>query len=181
MTTYITILRGINVSGRNKIKMADLRKILDETGLKNVQTYIQSGNIVYQHEAIDTKVLSKLIKNKIAEVYDYDVPVITLTSDALATIARTHPYPTDDAKDPAYCHITFLADEPIPESISQIKPEDYQPDEFQIIGKAVYLYCPNGYGKTKLNNSFWEKKLKVTATTRNWKTTNKLVEMVNVQ
>jgi uncharacterized protein (DUF1697 family) len=177
MTTYISILRGINLGGHNTIKMDDLKKMFAEQGFSNVQTYIQSGNIVYQCKKTDTKELETVIKNKIEVHFGFDVPVITLTFDDLKKVASSNPFLNDETKDISYFHITFLADKPQIENFTKIKNGNYQPDQFQLIEKAVYLYCPNGYGKTKLSNKFLENKLKVVATTRNWKTTNELISI----
>jgi uncharacterized protein (DUF1697 family) len=174
MTTYISILRGINLGGHNTIKMDDLKKMFAEQGFSNIQTYIQSGNIVYQYKKTDIKKLETVIKNKIEEHFGFDVPVITLTFDDLKKVAASNPFLNDKTKNISYFHITFLADKPEMENFTKIKNGNYQPEQFHLIDKAVYLYCPNGYGKTKISNKFLENKLKVVATTRNWKTTNEL-------
>jgi uncharacterized protein (DUF1697 family) len=177
MTTYISILRGINLGGHNTIKMDALKKLFADIGFANIQTYIQSGNIVYQYKKTDIKKLDALIKKEIKQQFGYDVPVITLTFDELKKVAGSNPFLNDKAKDTSYLHVTFLADKPQSENFDKIKDFKYQSDEFQLIDKAVYLYCPNGYGNTKLSNNFFESKLKVTATTRNWKTTNELISI----
>ncbi|NOU20015.1 MAG: DUF1697 domain-containing protein [Bacteroidales bacterium] len=175
MKTYISILRGINLGGHNTIKMDNLRRLLSQNGLNNVETYIQSGNDVYQYKNIETKKLDTLIKENIFQEFGFEVPVITLTIEELKTVAKNNPFPNNKMKDPSFFHVTFLADKPQLEYLEKIKDINYQPDEFVILDKAVYLYCPEGYGNTKLSNKFLENKLKVTATTRNWKTTNELI------
>ena len=177
--TYVSILRGINLGGHNTIKMDDLKKILSKCGLTQIETYIQSGNVVYQHKSTDIKKLETLIKDKILKEFNFDVPIITLTIDELKIIAKNNPFSKTNTKDVSFFHLTFLADEPQTENLNKMKDINYEPDEFVIIGKAVYLYCPNGYGNTKLSNKFFESKLKVTATTRNWKTTNELITIAD--
>lgn len=179
MQTYISILRGINLAGHNIIKMDDLKKILPKCGFKNIATYIQSGNVVFQYKSTDTIKLDHLIHDKILEEFNFEMPVITLTIDEIKAIANNNPFYKDKKKDPSFFHITFLSDEPHKEYLAKVKGLDYLPDEFVVIGKAIYLYCPNGYGNTKLSNKFFESKLKVSATTRNWKTANELIAISN--
>lgn len=150
-----------------------------DLGFTNIQTYIQSGNAIYQHKKIDTKKLDDIIKNKIEEEFGFDVPVITLTFDELKKIWNSNPFLNDKTKETSFFHVTFLADKPQSDNINKLKDSNYSPDEFQLIDKAVYLYCPKGYGITKLSNIFFESKLKVTATTRNWKTTHELINIAD--
>lgn len=174
MTTFISILRGINLGSRNSIKMDTLKLLLAESGLQSVQTYIQSGNCVYQSVETDSNKLNELIKNGIQTQFGFDIPVITLTLEELQEIISKNPFLDKDEKS---LHVTFLSDIPKVDLVDKLNQWSYLPDEFSIIENAVYLHCPNGYGNTKLSNKFLETKLKVTATTRNWKTTNELLSM----
>jgi uncharacterized protein (DUF1697 family) len=177
MTTYISILRGINVSGHRMIKMDVLRQLFTDLGFQNIQTYIQSGNIVFQIKKADQQKLEKKIAKAIAEKFAFDVPVIVKEFDELKKIILDNPFLTDKTKDISHFHVTFLADKPDQVNFNKIKEGQYQADEFHLIDKAVYLYCPNSYSNSKLTNSFLESKLKITATTRNWKTTNELINI----
>ncbi len=173
MINYITILRGINVGGNRIIKMDALKQLFIELGLSNVQTYIQSGNIIYQSKKL---VKELIISRAIQKSFGFDVPVINLTLTDLESIIALNPFLKDKKKDASFLHITFLTAEPVPEKIELLKS---QKEEFYCINKAVYSYCPNGYSNSKLTNNFIEKKLGVTATTRNWKTCIQLFEMSN--
>jgi len=177
MTTYISILRGINVSGHKMIKMDALRKMYEGLGFKNVQTYIQSGNVIFQDKIIDTKKLEKKIAKKITDQFSFEVPIMVKEIDELKTIVKNNPFGNDVSKDISYIHVTFLSAIPDKANVDKIKEGKYGVDEFVWIDNAIYLYCPNGYGITKLNNNFIESKLKVMATTRNWKTTKELLSM----
>jgi uncharacterized protein (DUF1697 family) len=179
MQTYISILRGINLGGHNSIKMYELKNLLSKRGLKNIETYIQSGNVIYQHKSISNAKLDTFIQDEILQQFKFEVPVITLTIDELKAIAKSNPFSKDKKKDTLFFHITFLSDEPQKENLDKIICLSYPPDEFIIIGKTVYLYCPNGYGNTKLSNKFLENKLKLSATTRNWKTTKELISIAD--
>ncbi len=173
MINYITILRGINVGGKRLIKMDALKQLFVELGFNNVQTYIQSGNIVYQSKKL---VKESIISKSIQSRFGFEVPVINLTLTDLESIIALNPFLKDKKKDPSYLHITFLSAQPLPEKIELLKT---QKEEFYCINKAVYLYCPNGYSNSKLTNTFIENKLGVTATTRNWRTCVQLFEMFN--
>ncbi|MDZ7614310.1 MAG: DUF1697 domain-containing protein [Flavobacteriaceae bacterium] len=177
MSTYISLLRGINVSGQKLIKMDDLRKCFENLGFQDVRTHVQTGNVVFESEETDIVKIEENITRRIEHEFGFIVPVIAMTPEKLKHIIEYNPFLKDTEKDQNYFHITFLS------SI----PENYDPrlftdkklagEEIVFNGNAAYLYCPNGYGRTKLTNNFLETKLKVGATTRNWKTTNILLKM----
>lgn len=177
---YIALLRGINVSGQKKIKMADLRAYLEDAGLQDVQTYIQSGNIIFQSEHVDKAELAQRISDKIKEVYGFDVPVLVLTADYLQSVIEQNTY-FKAGKDISKLYVTFLAEKPSQEKIDTLEAVDCSPEEFTLHDTHLDFYFPNGYGRSKLNNNFFERKLKVSATTRNWKTVNKLLDMATNQ
>lgn len=170
---FIILLRGINVSGKNKLPMADLRKLLKDVGFQNVQTYIQSGNIILNTDENKVTVCNK-IKEAIKEKFGYDVPVLARTIDEWKKIIDNNPYRKREANKKMY--FTFLNATP---KETKIEVNKAQGDEFKIVNDVVYLYCEGGYGKTKLSNNLFEKKLKVTATTRNLRTTLKLLELAH--
>ncbi len=160
------------------IKMDALRHLFADLGFQNIQTYIQSGNIIFQNKKTDQQKLEKKIAKAIAEKFAFDVPVIVKEFGELKQIIADNPFLVDKEKDIAHhLHVTFLADKPEQENFIKIRDGQYQADEIHLIDKAIYLYCPNGYGNSKLSNSFLESKLKVVATTRNWKTTNELINV----
>ena len=175
MQTYIILLRGINVGGHKKIKMADLKSLLEKAGYLTVRTYIQSGNIVLQWSGVDETQLAADISALIKKEYEFEVPVMAIPSKEWAEIISNQPF---DNEDISKLYLTLLSDSPTKETIDSINPDDFLPLEFfKIIGRSVYLHCPNGYGKSKLTNDFWERKLKLSATTRNWRTSLTLLEM----
>jgi len=178
METFISILRGINVSGHKSIQMTDLKTLYAELGLKEAITYIQSGNVIFKTEVkISNQRLSAKIEQAIHKKYNFDVPVIIRTIEEIKHAISVNPFLKETNIDLERVHVTFLAENPEQHSAESIRDLDYSPDKFMVIGKEIYLYCPNGYGTTKLSNTFFEHKLKVSATTRNWKTVNKLVEL----
>ncbi len=180
MKTYIALLRGINVSGQKKIIMADLRAYLEELGFQDIQTYIQSGNIIFKSENSSLKNLELLIKNKIQEKYGFEVPVIVVTSTAIKSAVKNNPFEKDETKDPKKFCVVFLQDKPLQENIEILSGYNYSPEEYVLANKIIYFYAANGAGNAKMTNTFFENKLKVRATSRNWRTTNKLLEMVKL-
>lgn len=179
MKTYISLIRGINVSGQKKVKMADLKTMYESLDFKNVQTYIQSGNVIFEYTETDSLVLSKSIEEKILEVFGYDVTVLNKTKEEIQEIIKHNPFQDFPEEGPKKLYVTLLAGIPDEELVKAIEQLKSQADQFHISGKEIYLYCPNGYGSTKLSNNFFERKLKVRATTRNWKTINTLRDLAN--
>lgn len=176
MKTYLSILRGINVSGQKKVPMAELKSLYEELNLKDISTYIQSGNVIFRTESI--KDLSQRIEQKILAKYNFNVPVIIRTMDEMQIVLRQNPFIKESNIDLEKLHVTYLSENPKQENIDKLNTYNYQPDRFLILGKEIYLYCPNGYGRTKLTTDFFENKLKVPATTRNWRTTNELFKIL---
>ncbi len=177
MQTYISMLRGINVSGHKIIKMEALRKMYKELGYKNVSSYVQSGNIVFGAEATTCRAVAERILLEIKKEFGFEVPVFVLSAKQLKDAIANNPFLKDPTKDESFFHVTFLAQKPKPFDQEFIESKMQVGEEIAFATDAIYLYCPNGYGKTKLHNTFLESKLKVGATTRNWKTTKKLLEM----
>jgi uncharacterized protein (DUF1697 family) len=180
MNTYFTILRGINVSGKKLIKMVDLKQIYEKVGFKNVHTYIQSGNVVFNSELNSCDDIIKIIQKAINEKYDFDVPIIAFSLEYLNRTISNNPYLNKKDVDTEKLHITFLSNIPSSEKVAKISDLDFSPDSFVLDGDLIYVYCPNGYGNTKLSNTFFENKLKTSATTRNWKSVNKLKEVYDL-
>jgi uncharacterized protein (DUF1697 family) len=175
MKSYLCLLRGINVSGKNIIKMAELSELMRQEGLQAVKTYIQSGNIVFKSEIAKADILEEKISSAIKLKFGYEVPALVVDYQSFSTIVALNPFVGElDIKN---LHVTILKETPKPELLNTI-PNTIGDDSFQIIGCAIYLNCPNGYGNTKLTNTFFEKKLKQKATTRNWKTCLELLKML---
>lgn len=177
MATYISILRGINVSGRNMIKMDALRDMYTALGFTDVKTYIQSGNVIFRSKKTNAAALGQQIAAALTQTFSVDVPVLVLDEPVLQSVIRKNPFLKDKSKDPAYLHVTFLSAAPDKTLFTKLEEGNYGEDDIALVDNAVYLYCPGGYGNTKLTNKFLETKLKVVATTRNWKTTNELLKM----
>jgi uncharacterized protein (DUF1697 family) len=178
MRTYISMIRGINDSGQKKIMMTDLKTLYEELGLSEVITYIQSGNVIFNTGLIiPVKDLSVMIEEVIYKKYGFNVPVIIRTVDEMKAAIKANPFQNADVSSPEKIYITFLEVKPHKADVEKINHAAFLPDRFIVIEREIYLNCAGGYGTTKLSNTFFENKLKVKATTRNWNTVNKLVEL----
>lgn len=176
MPTYLALLRGVNVSGQKKLPMARLRGMLAALGFSDVTTYIQSGNVVFGSETVATGDLRRSIETAISGEFGLEVPVVIRASSELAAAIAANPYIAADA-DPARLAIAFLAEPPTPERAVGLDASAHLPDECTLVGEEVHLHCPSGFGRTRLTNAFVERQLGVTATTRNWRTVNRLLEL----
>lgn len=180
MNTYIGLLRGINVSGQRMIAMKDLKALLIKAGYENVMTYIQSGNIVFKSSETSKKTLTKDIGDVIEKQFNFRVPILILSAEEVENIIKKNPY-NDGKKDASKLHVTFLDSMPEKKLLETTRDEKFQSDEFHIDNTIIYLYCPDGYGMTKFSTMFFERKLAVTATTRNWKTLLELEKLANIK
>ncbi|MDX1544505.1 MAG: DUF1697 domain-containing protein [Christiangramia sp.] len=176
MARYIAILRGINVGGKKKVLMKDLKETFRDLGFSNIQTYVQSGNVVFDTpKDISNRKLEKNIENAIQKAFDFEVPVIVRTPPRLKKVISSNPFKPDTG-DIKKFYLVFLKENPQAEEISKLE-ETNTLDEFKIDDDHIYVKYSSKYSDSKLNNNFFENKLGVTASTRNWKTIMKLHEI----
>jgi uncharacterized protein (DUF1697 family) len=175
--TYVALLRGINLGARNKISMVELRELFAGLGAEDVTTYVQSGNVVLK-TAIPARELAGAIETEIRRDLGLDVAVLLRTPAELAALVERNPF-GESPPEAKELHVTFLADRPQAARVAQLDPQRSHPDEFRVVGREVYLRCPNGYGRSKLTNAYFEKQLAVVATTRNWNTVTKLADLAS--
>jgi uncharacterized protein (DUF1697 family) len=179
MTVYISLLRGINVAGKKLIKMADLRTLYQQTSFDNVQSYIQSGNVLFTADEQACVDIADKIQRAIFTQYQFDVPVFVLTPEALKTARDNLPFnDVDITQDGSKLLLCFLSDVSN-NSIELLTPYLKSNERIEIIDKVLYLHCQDGVGRTKLTHRQIEKKLQVAATSRNVKTIDKLISMAN--
>ena len=178
MITYIAILRAINVSGKNIIKMTALKSALEKSGYKKVTTYIQSGNIIFQTSQQKEAIIAADISNIIEEHFNLKVPVIVLTIDTLQSAVDNNPFISHADVETGNLHIVFLDAPPFNYSTEKIDIKKQDNEKYIIGENLVYLNIPK-YGNSKLSNQLFETVLKVTATTRNWNTSNKILSIAN--
>ncbi len=177
MKPYISLLRGINVSDQNRLHMTELKGIYEALNFASVATYIQSGNVVFDCAEQDPGVLARVIEAEIARSTGLTLRVLVRDADQFQEIIGRNPFISERQEDPEKLHVTFLSELPSRKALNNLRLPAGAGDEFQVYDKEIFLFCPNGYGKTKLSNTFFERKLEVAATTRNWKTVNTLNEM----
>jgi uncharacterized protein (DUF1697 family) len=170
MPTYVSFLRGINLGSHNRIAMPALTNLYQDQGFTAVQTYLQSGNVVFDAPEEDADALEIRFSEAIRTTWGLEVPVLLRTREAVTTMLIVNPYAARAEAAPTACHITLLSSAPLPAQAEALALVSSAPDECTLLGREVYLYCPGGYGNTKFSNAFIERKLKVTATTRNLNT-----------
>ena len=173
------MLRGINVSGQKTIRMKDLVSLYESLGLGDVRTYVQSGNVIFTSPQRDTRELSGLIEQTIEQASGFKVAVLVRTPSELQFVIRHNPLLNEPDIDKIKLAVTFLSDVPDSSRVRQIQGATDSSDKFVIVNKEIYLYCPSGFARTKFSNEFFEKKLGVTATTRNWRTVNALLDIAS--
>ena len=175
MVTYVSMLRGINVGGKRRVQMDALKECYQSLGLADVRTYIQSGNVVFRTDSRNRSMLTGRIEAAIKKTWGFDVKVLVRTSNEMKKVVESSPF---RHLDQSKVHVTFLFSraQPPTKSLESAKSND---EEFSVRGQEVYLYCPNGYGKSKLSNSLFEERLGVFATTRNWNTVTALQSLAS--
>lgn len=173
----IALLRGINVGGKRKVLMADLKLVFEKMNFSNVSTYIQSGNVLFDCGSRECEAdLSANIEKEIEKSFGFEVPVIITTPQVLKDALLAKPFEKNTVSI-EQLHITFLNELPDSKSVKELGDMCIEPDKYVVRDRLIFIYCEGKYHKSKLTNSFFEKKLKTKATTRNWKTVTKLFEL----
>lgn len=171
----LALLRGINVGGKNKLSMRDLAAIFESAGCANVRTFIQSGNVIFTAGSKMCDTLAARVASEISDRFGYRTPVILRTAEQLQQVVSGNPFP---ASADAMLHVMFLADSPTPARIALLDPDRSPPDTFAVRDKEIYLRLPNGAGKSKLTNAWFDSRLATVSTSRNWNTVTSLLRMM---
>lgn len=180
MNTFISILRGINITGNKIIRMTDLKAMYESLGFSDVTTYIQSGNVIFRSKNKNPAAVVETITGAIKTRFGFDVTVIIRRPDELKAVIKKNPFIGRKGIDEKGLYVTFLQEQPSPALAKALRPLTAKTkDEYEIVGTAIYIHCRKGYGKSLLNNSYFERYLKVRATTRNWNTVNILSSMAD--
>lgn len=158
--------------------MNDLQAVFVGLGYSTVVTYIRSGNVIFETASDEAKAIAAEIEHAIAGEIGLDVRVLLRSRKEMAQVVEGNPF-LAGGLDRAKLHVTFLEAVPDPALLTGINAGKAPPDEFHASGSQVYLYCPEGYGRSKLNNAFWERRLRVAATTRNWNTVETLLQLTS--
>ena len=173
---HIALLRGINVGGKNKLPMAKLVALFEKLGCEDVHTYIQSGNVAFAANAALAKTLPAQVSARLMKDLGLQVPVQLRSARELSKALRAHPFAA--TVEDSSLHVMFLADLPTATRLKKLDPDRSPGDRFSVVGREVYLCCPNGIARTKLTNAYFDAALDTVATIRNWRTATKLLAMV---
>jgi uncharacterized protein (DUF1697 family) len=174
-TTYAALLRGINLGSHKRIAMADLRTLVEGLGCADVQTYVQSGNVVFRSN-LGAADAARAIEREIQKELGHETTVVIRTERQLRDLVANNPFARSKIRSNTL-YVTFLAEKPDRTRVRKLVDDSFGPERFEIAGEDVYLYFPNGYGRVKLNNAMLERRLGVAATTRNWRTVTALAEL----
>jgi len=177
MTRYAAFLRGINVSGQKIIKMERLKEIFESMKVKNVKTYIQSGNVIFDSSESNSETLINKIESHIKKSLGYEVTVITRTAAEIEKVITQNPFAKKKLDKDYNLYITFLAEEPTDALKKSLMESRDEIANYKIINREVYTLYKRSNAKHPFSNNFVEKKLKVAATTRNWNVVNKIYEL----
>ncbi len=177
MFTHLALLRGINVSGHNMMKMETLKTTLEAIGYQNVETYIQSGNVFVDSEEENPASVGFKMKHEIFKAFGHEVPVVVIAKADLENCLKNNPFLKDKEVDTKKLYVAFLSNTLRIESINELKISQFKPDEAVIDGNKIFIKYAVGAGKTRLDQKYIEKKLNLTATIRNWNTVTHLLKM----
>lgn len=178
MTTYVSLFRGINVGGRQMVRMADLKALHEALGFRNIVTYIQSGNVVFTSDDTDAARISSQIEDAFAQKFGFRSSVVVRTAEQLDEIIKNNSFRDQPEKEPKWVLVLFLVAHPASTALEDLRQAYSGPEEFHIIGQEMYIYYAESIGRSKLTNTLLEKKLQTSGTGRNWNTVLKLREMM---
>ena len=175
---YVALLRGINLGAANRIAMKDLAPVFSDLGCREVRTYIQSGNVIFRAgDALAAKI-EDAAQGAIVARFGLDVPVVVRSAGDLRRVAASNPF-LERGEDPKSLHVLFLKERPADSDVASLDPGRSPGDEFAVVGREVYLFCPNGIARSKLTNEYVDARLKTRSTSRNWNTLLKLIELAS--
>jgi len=175
--TYVALLRGVNVGGKNKLPMKELSRMFVDVGCEGVRTYIQSGNVIFSAPPRALAQLSERVAAQIETQFGYRTTVVLRTIDEIQSVVLDNPFLKAGAPEDAL-HVLFLASTPDPATVGALDPKRSPMDSFIVRGQEVYLQLPNGVARTKLTNDYFDSKLRTTSTGRNWRTVTKLLSLM---
>lgn len=177
MAVLISLLRAVNLGGHNKIKMDALRALYESLGLRDAQTYIQSGNVIFRADRKDAPALSRQIENAIERKFGFRSAVMLRSAPDLRNVIAGNPFASRRGLDPRKLAVIFLAGVPLADAQTRLVKIEAGPEELRIAGRELYIYFANGMARPKLSPALIEKTLGMAGTARNWNTVGKLVEI----
>jgi uncharacterized protein (DUF1697 family) len=178
MSRYVVLLRGINVGGNKGIKMGDLRDALKAAGVDDPRTLLQSGNVVVESNA-DTQALVDIVETTIGSTFGFHSTVIVRTAAEIEELLANHPFGDEQLEDGRFAHVGFCRDQPDRDGFEALQEGHAGSEEMKLIGRELFVYYPDGSGRSKLTNSVIEKHLGTPTTSRNWNTVEKLAAILD--
>jgi uncharacterized protein (DUF1697 family) len=175
VTTWVALLRGINVGGKRKVAMPALRAAVEELGHTAVRTYINSGNVVLTTTQRSEAAVRKGLEQALEEAFGFTVPVVLRSREQLQAVLKNNPF---EGADPKHLHVTFLDRDPGAAAKRAVDPDAFEPERYEVRGRDVYLHLPDGLGRSKLAGALAKKDFGVVGTTRTWATTQKLAALL---
>jgi len=175
-STYVALLRGINVGGRNRLPMGDLKRMFKDAGCLSVRTYIQSGNVIFVSTPSGSQMARETIAAAVFEAMGTRIPIILRSIHELTQVVGQNPF-LSESQDSRTLHVGFLADRPSSRLVSRLDPNRSPPDEFAVQGSEIYLHLPNGVARTRFTTAYLERALATEGTFRNWRTVVSLVRI----
>lgn len=177
MATYIALLRGINLGGRNRVAMADLRELFEVLGHRDVRTYIQSGNVVFTSGRVDADGIASELTQRIDEELGVSATTVVLSEEELVTAATANPYVEEAEYDPTKVHVAFMSSRPEDPTVLTSGMDAHAPEELSLGDRVLYLHLPDGIGRSQLVADLQRRPTETELTIRNWRTVTKLLEM----
>src|ERR1051326_5688084 len=178
MTRFVSLFRGINVGGHQAVRMDELKELYASLGFTDVATYIQSGNVVSTSDSVDVLQLQRDIEDRFAQKFGFHAKAMVRTAAELQEIIDNNPFQNQPMKEPKWVVVMFLTTSPDSKAQEELRNSYAGPEEIYITNKEVYIYYPNGIGRSKLSNTLLEKKLKTAGTGRNWNTILQLQKLI---
>jgi uncharacterized protein (DUF1697 family) len=178
VTGYAVFLRAVNVGGRNKVPMATLRDLAGSLGYTDVATYVQSGNLVVDAQKASASVVEAAISKALHKELGLTIDVMARSRKELAAVIAANPFKAQAKADPARVHVSFLAGKPTAANRKACDPDEFDPERFEFGERCLYLFFPDGAGRSKLGSAPWAKRLGMPGTARNWRTVTTMLDML---
>jgi uncharacterized protein (DUF1697 family) len=173
---YVALLRGVNMAGNNKLRKQDLVSVFEDAGCRNVRTYIQTGNVLFEAGERLTRQIPATVERMIEQRFRLIVPVLTRTAQELRSISESNPFLGKGAEEKRLC-VMFLKEKPEAARLARLDPHRSPPDRYVVSGREIYMWCPEGFARTKFTNTYFDRVLGTMSTGRGWGTVLKLVEL----
>ncbi len=180
MVRYAALLRGVNLGSTRKVAMADLRRVLESSGLEEVETYLRSGNVVFDSKENDRSLLLDRLEGLLAAEFGFDIPMVVVTAEELSRVVDANPYAGPAAADPTKVHVTFLEPMPAPTAWRDVKAQNFGEERFEVGETWIYLHLPNGMGRASLPAALDRAIGDAVATTRNWRTVLRVAQFTRI-